>query len=215
MLAAELSVATAPVVRKLGCVGYAQALAGMRQFTSQRNDETPDELWLLEHPPVYTLGQGANAAHGPRKANGIEVVRVERGGEVTYHGPGQLVCYTLIDLARREIKVRDFVRRLEQSLIDLLTSYSVEAVRKPGAPGVYVGGAKIAALGIRVARGRTLHGLSLNVDMDLTPFGAIDPCGYPGLAITQTRDLGIAAGLAELGDALASRIASYLEAPHA
>ena len=210
ILTTELPVDTAPVVRTLGRVGYMQALAGMRQFTAQRTDETPDELWLLEHPPVYTLGQGANAAHGPQKANAIEVIRVERGGEITYHGPGQLVCYTLIDLSRRGIKVREFVRLLEQSLIDLLAFHKVAAARKPGAPGVYVGDAKIAALGIRVTRGRALHGLSLNVDMDLAPFSAIDPCGLPGLVVTRTQDLGVEAGIDELGAELASRIAGHL-----
>lgn len=211
----EAPVDMAPVVRALGSVGYVEALAGMRQFTAQRTDETPDELWLLEHPPVYTLGQGANAGHGPQDRNGIEVIRVERGGEITYHGPGQLVCYTLIDIARRGIKVREYVRLLEQSLIDLLSSYGVQAARKTGAPGVYVAGAKVAALGIRITRGRALHGVALNVDMDLTPFAAIDPCGFPGLAVTQTRDLGIAADVQELGEHLASRITQHLEAPHA
>ncbi len=211
----ETPLVTAPMVRTLGQVAYTQALAGMRQFTAKRNEETPDELWLLEHPPVYTLGQGANAAHGPRMRNGIDVIRVERGGEITYHGPGQLVCYTLIDIARRGIKVREYVRLLEQSLIDLLASHAVEAVRKPGAPGVYVNGEKIAALGIRITRGRALHGVSLNVDMDLSPFYAIDPCGYPGLAVTQTRDLGIGAGTSALGAQLASRISALLEAGHA
>lgn len=215
MLLSDLPVHAAPVVRKLGCVGYAQALAGMRQFTAQRTEATPDELWLLEHPPVYTLGQGANAAHGPKKVTGIEVIRVERGGEITYHGPGQLVCYTLIDLARRGIKVREFVGLLEQGLIDLLASHGIEAVRKPGAPGVYVNGAKIAALGIRVARGRAFHGLSLNVDMELAPFAAIDPCGYPGLAVTQTRNHGIQADVETLGSQLAARIAAKLGASHA
>ena len=143
------------------------------------------------------------------------MLRVERGGEVTYHGPGQLVVYTLVDIARRGIKVREYVRLLEQSLIDLLASHGVAGARKPGAPGVYVDGAKVAALGIRVTRGRALHGLSLNVDMDLAPFSAIDPCGYPGLAVTQTRDLGIAAGIDALGDELARRISGHLEAHHA
>lgn len=212
---AAAPVDVAPVVRRLGRVDYAEALAAMRQFTAQRSEETPDELWLLEHSPVYTLGQGADAAHGPKKASGIEVLRVERGGEVTYHGPGQLVVYTLVDIARRGIKVREYVRLLEQSLIDLLDSHGVTSARKPGAPGVYVNGAKVAALGIRITRGRALHGLALNVDMDLTPFAAIDPCGYPGLAVTQTRDLGIAAGIEPLGDELTRRISAHLEAPNA
>lgn len=215
MLDVAAPVDTAPLVRKRGRVDYAEALAAMRQFTAQRSDDTPDELWLLEHPPVYTLGQGADATHGPKKGTGVEVLRVERGGEVTYHGPGQLVIYTLVDIARRGIKVREYVRLLEQSIIDLLGAHRVTASRKPGAPGVYVDGAKVAALGIRITRGRALHGLSLNVDMDLAPFEAIDPCGYPGLAVTQTRDLGIAAGIDRLGDELARRISEHLEAHHA
>ncbi len=206
---------TAPVVRTLGRMDYAQALAAMRQFTAQRTEETPDELWLLEHPPVYTLGQGADPAHGPKEDTGIAVVRVERGGEITYHGPGQLVVYTLVDIARRGIKVREYVRLLEQSIIDLLAAHAVTATRKPAAPGVYVDGAKVAALGIRITRGRALHGLALNVDMDLAPFGSIDPCGYPGLAVTQTRDLGIVVGIDALGDELARRIGEQLEAHHA
>ena len=187
----------------------------MRQFTDRRKDDTPDELWLLEHPPVYTLGQGADPAHGPKAGTGIEVLRVERGGEVTYHGPGQLVVYTLVDIARRGIKVREYVTLLEQSLIDILAAHGAAATRKPGAPGVYASGAKVAALGIRITRGRAFHGLSLNVDMDLAPFAAIDPCGFPGLAVTQTRDLGIAAGIDRLGDELARRISEHLGAHHA
>lgn len=214
-LVAEKPVGIAPAVRELGLVDYAQSLVAMRQFTAQRSDDTPDELWLLEHPPVYTLGQGADPAHGPKAGTGIEVLRVERGGEVTYHGPGQLVVYTLVDIARRGIKVREYVTLLEQSLIDLLAAHGAAAARKPGAPGVYVNGAKVAALGIRITRGRALHGLSLNVDMDLAPFAAIDPCGFPGLAVTQTRDLGIAAGVAVLGAELARNITAHLEARHA
>jgi lipoyl(octanoyl) transferase len=215
MLAVELPVVASPVVRKLGRIDYAEALAAMRLFTAQRSEKTRDELWLLEHPPVYTLGQGADVAHGPKESTGIEVLRVERGGEVTYHGPGQLVVYTLVDIARRGIKVREYVRLLEQNLINLLDAHGVVAERKPGAPGVYVSGAKVAALGIRITRGRALHGLALNVDMDLAPFSAIDPCGYPGLAVTQTRDLGIAAGIDALGDELARRISAHLGAHHA
>lgn len=203
------------VVRKIGRVEYAESLEAMRKFTAERSEETPDELWILEHPPVYTLGLAADPAHAPAGETGIPVVRVERGGEVTYHGPGQVVIYTLVDLGRIGIKVREFVQLLEQCVIDLLAAYGVAAARRPGAPGVYVDGAKVAALGIRVTRGCTLHGLALNVDMDLAPFGAIDPCGYPGLAVTQTRNLGIGAGADELGIALARRIARKLEHHHA
>lgn len=197
-------------VRQLGKVDYRVALEAMRDFTARRTAATDDELWLLEHPPVYTLGLGADTAHGPRGDNAIPVVRVERGGEVTYHGPGQVVLYTLVDLARRGLKVRAFVAMLEQSVIDLLAENHVSAVRRPGAPGVYVGGAKIAALGIRVARGCAFHGLALNVDLDLAPFDAIDPCGYPGLAVTRTCDLGIAGTPAELGGRLAQILAEGL-----
>jgi lipoyl(octanoyl) transferase len=156
----------------------------MRAFTRNRDDSTPDELWFLEHAPVYTVGQGAVI---PPVTNGVRVVKTDRGGDITYHGPGQVVVYTLVDLARRSIKVKRFVWLLEQAVIDLLGG---RAERKPGAPGVYVDGAKIAALGIRVVRGRAYHGLALNVDMDLSPFSAIDPCGYPGLRVTQMKDLG-------------------------
>lgn len=172
-------------VRKLGRVDYPAALEAMRLFTSKRNDGTRDEVWLVEHPPVYTLGQGASH---PGVPNGIPLIKSDRGGDITYHGPGQVVLYALVDLARRGIRVKQFVSLLEQAVIDMLGG---RGARRPGAPGVYVEGAKIAALGIRVRQGRAYHGLSLNVDMDLSPFSAIDPCGYPGLAVTQLRDLGI------------------------
>jgi lipoyl(octanoyl) transferase len=173
------------VVKRLGRAEYLPTWQAMREFTRARNDATPDELWLVEHPPVYTVGQGADV---PAVGNGIAVVKTDRGGDITYHGPGQAVVYTLVDLARRGIKVKRFVWLLEQSVIDLLGR---RAERRPGAPGVYVDGAKIAALGIRVVRGRAYHGLALNIDMDLAPFAAIDPCGYPGLRVTQAKDLGI------------------------
>jgi lipoyl(octanoyl) transferase len=193
------------VVKRLGRVPYLPTLDAMRRFTIERNDSTPDELWLLEHPPVYTLGQGAAPV---AVSNGIPVLSADRGGEVTYHGPGQVVLYTLIDLGRRGIKVKAFVRLLEQTVIDLL---GPGAARRAGAPGVYVDGAKVAALGIRVTRGRAYHGLALNVDMDLAPFSAIDPCGYPGLPVTQTRDLGVAGTPAEIGERLAGLLISHLE----
>jgi lipoyl(octanoyl) transferase len=193
--------ATALLVKRLGRAEYLTTLEAMRAFTRMRSELTPDELWLLEHPPVYTLGHAADPVHGPRDAV-APVFRVERGGQVTYHGPGQVVLYTLVDLGRRAIKVREFVRLMEQAVIDLLTAHGVTGLRRPGAPGIYVGDAKIAALGIRVARGRAFHGLALNVDMDLAPFEAIDPCGYPGLRVTQTRDVGIALTPEAAGDEL-------------
>jgi lipoyl(octanoyl) transferase len=192
-------------VKTLGRIEYDIALKAMRAFTTQRKETTPDELWLVEHPPVYTLGQGADDV---AVGNGIPVVRSDRGGEITYHGPGQVVLYTLVDLARRGIKVKQFVALLEQSVIDLV---GTRAERRPGAPGVYVGGAKIAALGIRVTRGRSYHGLALNVDMDLAPFAAIDPCGFPGLPVTQTKDIGISQNMNQIGDRLARLLISNIE----
>jgi len=190
------------VVRKLGRAEYLPTWQAMREFTRGRQDSTPDELWLVEHPAVYTVGQGAAV---PAIANAIPVVKTDRGGDITYHGPGQVVIYTLIDLARRSIKVKRFVWLLEQAVIDLVGH---GAGRKAGAPGIYIDGAKIAALGIRVVRGRAYHGLALNVDMDLSPFNAIDPCGYPGLRVTQMRDL----GLAVTGDQLAQSVIKNLDA---
>ncbi len=193
------------VVKELGVVEYPSALGAMRDFTARRTELTGDELWLLEHPPVYTLGLGADECAVP---NGIPVLRSDRGGEITYHGPGQIVLYTLVDLARRGIKVKRYVRLLEQAVIDLLGGLGE---RKEGAPGVYVEGAKIAALGIRVSRGRAYHGLALNVDMDLAPFSAIDPCGYPGLAVTQTRDLGFSQSPSQMGNQLIKTFIANLE----
>jgi lipoyl(octanoyl) transferase len=194
------------VLKRLGSADYLETLDAMRRFTRNRGAHTADELWLLEHPPVYTLGQRADVAHGPR-VGGIPVVHAERGGQVTYHGPGQVVLYTLVDLGRRAIKVRDFVCVLEQAVIDFLAVHAVLGERRAGAPGVYVRGAKLAALGIRVARGCAFHGLALNVDMDLSPFEAIDPCGIPGLRVTQTRDLGISLAPAQAGERLAAFLA--------
>lgn len=196
------------LVKRLGHAAYLPVVEAMRAFTARRDAATPDELWLVEHPPVYTLGLAADPAHGPRQGGGIPVVQVERGGEITYHGPGQIVLYTLVDLARRGIKVREFVRLLERSVIGLLGG---RGEARPGAPGVYVDGAKVAALGIRVSRGCAFHGLCLNVDMDLSPFAAIDPCGYPGLRVTQTKDIGIAGSADELGMKLAAILAGALE----
>ena len=195
------------IVRR-GLVPYEESLKAMREFNTLRKESTPDELWLLEHPPVYTLGLAADRAHAPRIPNRIPLVETERGGEITYHGPGQLVIYTLVDLARRGLKVKRFVWLLEQAVIDLLGG---RGERRPGAPGIYIGGAKIAALGIRVSRGCAYHGLSLNVDMDLAPFGAIDPCGYPGLPVTQLRDLGREESVEEAGKKLADLLIRRLE----
>jgi len=183
--------ADAALVRDLGLVDYEPTWAAMRSFTAQRTPYTRDEIWLLQHPAVYTTGVAGRAQHLPRVAGDIPLIKVDRGGQVTYHGPGQVVAYTLIDLGRAGLSVRGLVERLEQAVLDLLEHYGLHGERRAGAPGVYVSGAKIAALGVRIRGGCSYHGLSLNVDIDLTPFAAIDPCGYPDLRVTRLRDLGV------------------------
>ncbi len=183
----------------------------MQEFTAARNDATPDELWVLEHPPVFTLGQAGKREHILQTSD-IPVVPIDRGGQITYHGPGQVVIYVLVDLRRRGYGVRELVARMEQAVIDLLAQSGAKAERKPGAPGVYVGGAKVAALGLRIKQGRSYHGLALNVDMDLAPFALINPCGYPGMAVTQMRDLGIPDGAGEIGKKLAGLLAQRIDA---
>lgn len=192
-------------LRRLGRVEYAPTLQAMQVFTSGRTPDAPDELWLLEHPPVFTLGQAGRREHVLQDV-GIPVVPIDRGGQVTYHGPGQVVVYLLLDLRRRGYGVKELVRRMEQAVIDLLAEEGIRGERLDGAPGIYVNGAKIAALGLRVKGGCTYHGLALNVDMDLTPFKAINPCGHAGMAVTQLRDLG--SGLSP--HAAAERLARYL-----
>jgi lipoyl(octanoyl) transferase len=177
-------------VRDLGLADYAPTWRKMQAFTDARTWQTPDELWLLQHPPVFTVGRNGNIEH-VHDTGDIPVLHVDRGGQVTYHGPGQLVAYALLDLKRRRLGVQSLVRLLEQSVIDLLGDYAVRAGRRDKAPGVYVEGRKIAALGLRVRRGCCYHGISLNVDMDLAPFAMINPCGYPGLGVTRLTDLGI------------------------
>jgi len=178
-------------VKRLGLTDYAPALEAMRRFTGTRDAQTPDEIWLLEHPPVFTLGQAGNPAHLLQNPAGIPLVRIDRGGQITYHGPGQLVVYLLVDLTRRRIKVREFVCLMEEAVIATLAGYGLQAERRRGAPGVYIDGAKIGALGLRVRNGRSYHGLALNVNVDLTPFSWINPCGYAGLKSTRLADFGI------------------------
>jgi len=189
-------------VRHLGRVDYEPTWRAMQAFTAARQADTPDELWLLEHPPVYTQGQAGKPEH-LIAATPIPVVPIDRGGQITYHGPGQIVAYVLVDLRRRGYGIRELVTRMEQAVIDLLAAQGVTAERLAGAPGVYVTGAKIAALGLRVKHGCTYHGLALNVDMDLRPFAAINPCGYPGLAVTDCRSLGMPGSAAAIEQALA------------
>lgn len=174
----------------------------MQAFTAQRTDDTPDEIWLLEHPPVYTQGQAGKPEHLIAETT-IPVVPIDRGGQITYHGPGQIVAYVLVDLRRRGYGIRELVTRMEQAVIDLLAARGVTAARLAGAPGVYVDGAKIAALGLRVKRGCTYHGLALNVAMDMQPFAAINPCGYAGMRVTQCRDLGVRESVQSLAQSLA------------
>ena len=197
-------------VRSLGLVEYGLAWRAMRKFTAARAADAADEIWLLEHPPVYTLGVAGRAEHQPRVANGIPVVRTDRGGQITYHGPGQIMLYTLLDLRRRGLAVRPLVRLLERSVIDLLADFGIAAAARVEAPGVYVDGAKIAALGLRIRDGCCYHGLAFNADMDLTPFRAIDPCGYSGLAVTQAHALGIADAPEILGEKLVRSVLNRL-----
>nr|WP_271412166.1 lipoyl(octanoyl) transferase LipB [Pseudomonas sp. Q1-7] len=176
------------IVRHLGLADYLQTLEAMRRLTRERDEQTPDEVWLLQHPQVFTQGQAGKAEHLLAPGD-IPVIQVERGGQVTYHGPGQLVAYLMLDLRRLGLGVRELVTAMEQSLVDVLATYGVEAAPKADAPGVYVQGDKIASLGLRVSRGCSFHGLALNVDMDMSPFWRINPCGYAGLKMVQLKDL--------------------------
>jgi len=201
------------VVKRLGQVAYEPTFQAMQDFTAARTPETPDELWIVEHPPVYTLGQAGKPEHILADI-GIPVVKIDRGGQVTYHGPGQVVIYLLLDLTRLKIKVRELVIAIEQGVIDFMAAHGVVAERRAGAPGVYVGDAKIAALGLKIKNGCSYHGLSLNVDMDLYPFTAINPCGYAGLKVTQTRDLGIPLTAHEAGEQLSQHLLKQLDQQH-
>jgi lipoyl(octanoyl) transferase len=198
-----------PIVRHLGRVPYLSTWQAMQRFTDERTSETPDEIWLLEHDAVFTLGMNADPAH-VLAAGDIPVVKVDRGGQVTYHGPGQLVVYPLIDLRRAALGVRDIVTALEQSVILCVARYGIAATTRPKAPGVYVNEAKIASVGIRVRRGASYHGLALNVSMDLEPFRRINPCGYEGLAMTQLSALGGPTDLSRVAADLLTDLTSTL-----
>ena len=208
------------LVRQLGRVDYEHTWRAMVDFSAQRSAETPDELWCCEHSPVYTLGQAGKPEHLLADV-GIPLVNSDRGGQITYHGPGQVVIYLLLDLARRGVKVRELVTGIEQAVIALLAENGIAATRQNGAPGVYVEAvaeagagsplAKVAALGLRVRKGCCYHGVSLNVDMDLSPFAAINPCGYPGLRVTQTRDLGATLTPSQAAAALAKHLNNQLQ----
>ncbi len=196
-------------VKTLGYCDYTPVWRDMQAFTATRDEHTEDELWLVEHPPVFTLGLNGKPEH-LLDPGSIPVIAVDRGGQVTYHGPGQLVAYLLADIGRRKLGVQTLVRHMEQAVIDLLEEQGIHARGRRDAPGVYVDGAKIAALGLRVKRGRSYHGLALNVDMDLTPFARINPCGYPGMAVSQLRDLGISLDIQQVSETLTSHLIRIL-----
>jgi len=195
------------LVRDLGRQPYEPVWRAMQRFTDARQTDTPDELWLVEHEPVFTLGQAGREEHVLMPGD-IPVLHVDRGGQVTYHGPGQLVAYPLLDLKRLKLGVREYVHRIEQSVIDTLADWNIEGARRNGAPGVYVNGAKVAALGIRVRRSCAFHGLAFNIAMDLEPFRRINPCGYAGLEVVAMADLGGPDGLEAVKPALLAHLAA-------
>ncbi len=208
-----MSVVDGLIVRRLGRVAYEPAWQAMQRFTAARDRQTPDELWLLEHPPVFTLGLAGKAEHLLTDI-GVPLVKTDRGGQITYHGPGQPIIYLLLDLERRHLKVRQLVTHLEQASIAALGLLGVKGELLAGAPGVYVAGAKIAALGLRIKGGCSYHGLSLNVAMDLAPFAAINPCGYEGMPVTQLRDLGVQIDPAGAGELLLQQLQNILGNSH-
>jgi lipoyl(octanoyl) transferase len=206
------------LIRWRGTEPYQASFDAMRAFTDARTAETVDEIWLVEHPPVYTLGQAGDPAHLLAEQSGIPLVKVDRGGQITYHGPGQVVAYLLIDLRRRKLMVRDLVSRIEQAAIETLAAYNLAGERRPGAPGIYVAagapyghaGAKIAALGLKIRNGCSYHGVSLNVQMNLQPFLDINPCGYAGLETIDMASLGVAANWRDVAQTLADRLIDNL-----
>jgi lipoyl(octanoyl) transferase len=229
--------ALAPLVifRWRGLEPYTQSFDAMRAFTDARTPDTPDEIWLVEHPPVFTLGLAGDPAHLLVADSGIPLVKVDRGGQITYHGPGQVVAYLLLDLRRRKLMVREFVRRIEEGVIETLASYNLASERKAGAPGIYVAagpedsdsrrdacnarnthaGAKIAALGLKIRNGCSYHGVSLNVKMDLQPFLAINPCGYAGLETVDMATMGVAADWRDVAGTLATSLIHHIDGTHA
>lgn len=198
-----------PIVRRLDRQDYQTTWQAMQQFTSARNSDTSDEIWVTEHPPVYTLGLNGKPEH-LLNVGAIPVIHSDRGGQVTYHGPGQVVVYTLLDIKRRDINIRQLVTLLEQAMISVLADYGIHANAKPEAPGVYVQEKKIGSIGLRIKKNCSYHGLSLNNQMDLQPFNHINPCGYPGLQVTQLADLGVATSNAELANVLVRAILKAL-----
>ncbi len=197
-------------LQHLGTVDYQEAFEAMRRFTAERNGSTDDEIWLLQHPPVFTQGMNGRSEH-LLDLGDIPLVQTDRGGQVTYHGPGQLVLYPLLDLRRRQLGVKQLVTLLEQAVIDLLAGYGIRAERRSDAPGVYVDGDKIAALGLRVKRNGCYHGLSLNVDLDLQPFSRINPCGHTDFGVTRLVDLGVKDSIDVIGEKLSGLLLDALQ----
>ena len=200
-----------PEIKFLGQVDYETTWLAMKQFTDQRTPQTRDEIWLLQHPPTYTQGQAGKPEH-LLNARQIPVVQIDRGGQITYHGPGQIIAYLLLDLRRWKINVRQLVRLMEQSVINILADYNIVASGRVDAPGVYVGDAKIAALGLKIKHSCCYHGLSFNIDMDLTPYDFINPCGYTGLRVTQLKDFGVDATPDQIEQSLAKQLLELLAA---
>lgn len=203
------------IIRRLGITEFESTCQSMQRFNAERSSDTPDELWLTEHPPVYTLGLNRKQIRSPARSD-IPTIPTDRGGKITYHGPGQVIIYVLLDLTRRSLNIRSLVSVLENTVIELLADHAVRATAKKDAPGVYVQikdsqEAKIASLGLRIKNNCCYHGLSLNVNMDLSPFEAIDPCGYAGLKVTQTKDLGIDADAQTLGEQLLQKLGANFE----
>ena len=202
-----------PIIKRMGLVAFEPTWRAMQQANRSRKADTRDEIWLLQHPPVFTLGLAGKPEHVLAPGD-IPVIKIDRGGQVTYHGPGQLLVYLLLDLKRLGFGVKELVKRIEQSVIDLLGEYGIESFRKSGMPGVYVNspspGAKISAIGLRVANHATYHGLSLNIDMDLEPFSRINPCGHKGLAVTQMQDFGVDFGNKDKMQIIADKLSAHL-----
>ena len=197
------------IVRNMGLSDYRATWQAMKDFTHARTAQTCDEIWLLQHPAVFTQGIAGKPEH-LLHSHGIELIKTDRGGQITYHGPGQIIAYLLLDIRRLKLGVRELVRSMENAVIDLLQDYRIKAVGRIEAPGVYVGNAKIAALGLKIKKNFCYHGIALNVDMDLTPFSCINPCGYQGLQVTQTKDLGITDELEVLSNRLAEKLQEKL-----
>ncbi len=200
-------------IKQFGLIDYQTTWQAMKLFTESRTEQTKDEIWLLQHPAVYTQGIAGKPEHLLYNTD-IPVIKTDRGGQITYHAPGQLIVYLLLDIRRLRLGVRELVRRMEYAVIDLLNDYCIEASGRVEAPGVYVGDAKIASLGLKIKRNFCYHGIALNVDMDLEPFNAINPCGYAGLQVTQIKDLGITDGLDQLNPQLVKKLQERLIKGH-